>query len=338
MRHRPLGRSGIDISEIGFGTWGIGGPTPGATSYGKTDDSTSLRALGAALDHGITFFDTSGVYGYGHSEELLGLAFAHQRDRVVIATKAGLREYGAPLDFSPASIRACVEASLRRLRLEYVDLLQWHNPSAEYMESGEDEIRATAARLKRDGLIRAFGVSIRAPQDGFIALERLRPDALQANFNLLDHRVLDCGLLEAAAAASCAIIARTPLCFGFLAGEVGEETIFSADDHRSRWPREQIAWWAHGARQMRGHAKAEPGQTPSQFALRFCLSFSAVTSAIPGMLTEQEVVENAAASALGQLRDDTIAAVRETYRGLGSLVAKPVDLGRIERSSTLECT
>src|SRR5437588_5988051 len=111
MRYRPLGRSGIEISEIGFGAWGIGGCTPGATSYGKTDDSASLRALEAALDRGISFFDTSGVYGYGHSEELLGRALAGHREQVAIATKAGLREYGAPLDFSPASITAGVEAS-----------------------------------------------------------------------------------------------------------------------------------------------------------------------------------------------------------------------------------
>jgi aryl-alcohol dehydrogenase-like predicted oxidoreductase len=333
MRHRPLGRSGIDISEIGFGAWGIGGSTPGATSYGKTDDATSLRALGAALDHGITFFDTSGVYGYGHSEELLGLAFTGQRDRVVIGTKAGLREYGSQLDFSPASIRASVEGSLRRLRTDYVDLLQWHNPSAERMETDEDEIRATAERLKYDGLIRAFGISIRAPQDGFVAIRKLQPDALQTNFNLLDQRALDCGLLDAAASAGCAVIARTPLCFGFLAGHIDEATRFAPDDHRSRWPREQIEWWARGGRLMREHAASERGQTPGQFALRFCLSLVGITSAIPGMLGPGEVIENAAAGALGPLDDDVIAAVRATYRGLGQPAAKPADPGRIDRVS-----
>jgi aryl-alcohol dehydrogenase-like predicted oxidoreductase len=333
MRHRPLGRSGIDISEIGFGAWGIGGSTPGATSYGKTDDATSLRALGAALDHGTTFFDTSGVYGYGHSEELLGLAFTGQRDRVVIGTKAGLREYGSQLDFSPASIRASVEGSLRRLRTDYVDLLQWHNPSVERMETDEDEIRVTAERLKRDGLIRAFGISIRAPQDGFVAIRKLQPDALQTNFNLLDQRALDCGLLDAAASAGCAVIARTPLCFGFLAGHIDEATRFAPDDHRSRWPREQIEWWARGGRLMREHAASERGQTPGQFALRFCLSLVGITSAIPGMLGPGEVIENAAAGALGPLDDDVIAAVRATYRGLGQPAAKPADPGRIDRVS-----
>jgi aryl-alcohol dehydrogenase-like predicted oxidoreductase len=333
MRHRPLGRSGIDISEIGFGAWGIGGSTPGATSYGKTDDATSLRALGAALDHGITFFDTSGVYGYGHSEELLGLAFTGQRDRVVIGTKAGLREYGSQLDFSPASIRASVEGSLRRLRTDYVDLLQWHNPSAERMETDEDEIRATAERLKYDGLIRAFGISIRAPQDGFVAIRKLQPDALQTNFNLLDQRALDCGLLDAAASAGCAVIARTPLCFGFLAGHIDEATRFAPDDHRSRWPHKQIEWWARGGRLMREQAASERGQTPGQFALRFCLSLMGITSAIPGMLGPGEVIENAAAGALGPLDDNVIAAVRATYRGLGQPAAKPADPGRIDRVS-----
>src|ERR1041384_5899737 len=127
MRSRALGRA-LTVSEIGFGAWGIGGATPGATSYGATDDRVSLRAIEKALDLGITFFDTSNVYGYGHSEELLGQVLAGRRAQAVIATKAGLVRYGDPVDLSPDAIRTSLEQSLCRLRTDRVDLLLLHNP------------------------------------------------------------------------------------------------------------------------------------------------------------------------------------------------------------------
>src|SRR5262245_21236343 len=104
MKYRALGRTGLVVSEIGFGAWSIGGRTAGTTSYGETDDRTSLAALARALDAGITLFDTSSVYGNGHSEALIGEAFEHRRDRVVIATKAGYETWVRASDFSPASI------------------------------------------------------------------------------------------------------------------------------------------------------------------------------------------------------------------------------------------
>jgi aryl-alcohol dehydrogenase-like predicted oxidoreductase len=328
MRYRPLGRSGLTVSEIGFGAWGIGGATPGATSYGRTDDVVSLRALEEALACGINFFDTSNVYGYGHSETLLGQALRKHRDRVVIATKAGLEQYGAPADFSPARIRTSLADSLRRLRSDYIDVLQLHNPPLERIHNAAD-ICEIVDRLKSEGRIRAFGVSVREPADGLAAIERLQPDAVQANFNLLDQRAIDCGLLDAAAARQCAIIARTPLCFGFLSGQLTESTRFSSDDHRSRWSRDQIIAWTRGGRDMLSYAAA--GQTPSQFALRFCLSFAQVTSVIPGMLRQEEVAENAATSRFAPLDQLTLTALREVYRGPGAML-KPVDPGKIDHT------
>src|SRR5215470_8528531 len=106
MKYRALGRTGLVVSEIGFGAWGIGGRTVGTTSYGDTDDRTSLAALARALEVGITFFDTSSAYGNGHSEQLIGRAFAGSRAKVVIATKAGYGAWDRPPDFSPAAIIA----------------------------------------------------------------------------------------------------------------------------------------------------------------------------------------------------------------------------------------
>jgi aryl-alcohol dehydrogenase-like predicted oxidoreductase len=129
MKYRPLGRTGLSVSEIGFGCWGLGGVTPGATSYGEVDDAASLKALHRALDLGITFYDTSNLYGDGHSEELLGEAFTGRRDKVVIATKAGRSTYDTEA-YTPAELRRSVEASLRRLRSDYVDVVQVHSPSS----------------------------------------------------------------------------------------------------------------------------------------------------------------------------------------------------------------
>jgi aryl-alcohol dehydrogenase-like predicted oxidoreductase len=129
MDTRPLGP--LRVSVIGFGAWGIGGLTPKATSYGETDDAVSRRALHEALDLGITFFDTSSVYGDGRSERLIGELAASQRDRMVIATKGGIAPGYAGYDFSSPALRASLEASLRRLRTDHVDLFQLHNASAE---------------------------------------------------------------------------------------------------------------------------------------------------------------------------------------------------------------
>src|SRR5215831_10165864 len=137
MNYRPLGRTGLIVSEIGFGAWGIGGRTVEQTSYGDTDDGVSLAALAQALDRGVTFFDTSAAYGDGHSEELIGRAVKRRRDKVVIATKAGYESWDRPPDFSPATVTASAERSLRRLGTDYLDLLQLHNPPAELLVAPE---------------------------------------------------------------------------------------------------------------------------------------------------------------------------------------------------------
>ena len=109
MRQRRLGRSGLAVSEIGFGAWGIGGNKDGAVAYGPTDEAQSLDALAAALDAGINFFDTADLYGFGESERLIGAAFAGRRDKVVIASKAGMLDPQGRQDFSPAHIAASLD-------------------------------------------------------------------------------------------------------------------------------------------------------------------------------------------------------------------------------------
>lgn len=312
MNYRQLGRSGIEVSEIGFGAWGIGGATEGLTSYGDTDDEVSLAALQRAVDLGITLFDTSSVYGYGRSETLIGKAFARQRDKVVIATKAGFRAWTEEPDFTPEAIRSSCEQSLQRLQTDYIDILQLHNPSVESVARGEAV--GALEGLMRQGKVRAWGLSMRAPAEALRALEFVKPAIVQVNLNMLDVRAVTCGLLDAAAERGTGIIARTPLCFGFLSGAVTPDTVFPAGDHRLGWSRAQLKAWCDGAAEVLAAVPRPAGSTATQAALRFCLSFPAVSSVIPGMLLPAEVEENAAASRLGPLPPAAREAVLEINR------------------------
>mgnify|MGYP003332704037 FL=1 len=299
MKYRALGCTGLNVSEIGFGAWGIGGRTVGTTSYGDTDDRTSLAALGRALDLGINFYDTSSAYGDGHSEELLGQAFASRRSDVLIATKAGYESWDRPPDFSPAAVSASVDRSLRRLKSDYIDLLQLHNPPPEALREGT--LPAAMSRLQKAGKIRAWGVSAKSPAEALMVLNDCRADVIQANFNMMDVRAEASGLFAELVRRRAGFIARTPLCFGFLSGMIRRDTVFPAGDHRLGWSRAQIENWIDGASDLLQAVEASPGAEGARSALRFCLSFAAVSSVIPGILTPAEAEANAAAGDLGPL-------------------------------------
>src|ERR1044072_8090395 len=207
MRYRPLAKTGLQVSGIGFGAWGIGGRTVEQTSYGDTDDRTSLAALDRALERGITFFDTSAASGNGHSEALSGRAVRGKRSRAVIATKAGYEAWDQAPDFAPSAIVASTERSLARLGTDYIDLLPLHNPPLDLVP---------------------------APRACEIAV-------VQANFNMMDVRVLTGGLLAEVERLGVGFIGRTPLCFGFLSGTIGHDSVFPAGDHRARRPRAPLA-------------------------------------------------------------------------------------------------
>jgi aryl-alcohol dehydrogenase-like predicted oxidoreductase len=312
MNYRSLGRTGLVVSEIGFGAWGIGGRTVNQTSYGDTDDRTSLAALARAHDCGITLFDTSAAYGNGHSEELIGKALSGVRHKVVLATKAGYEAWDRPPDFSAAAIVASAERSLGRLRTDFLDLLLLHNPPLDVLLAVD--VQEALARLVASGKIRAWGASCKGPAD---ALEALRPGevpVIQANFNMMDVRAVTSGLFEEVSRRNAGFIARTPLCFGFLSGTVTRDTKFPPGDHRLGWSSAQLANWIDGARDLLEVVSASPGQDGVQAALRFCLAFPEVSSTIPGILTPTEASQNAAASGSGALPPDSVAAVLQVNR------------------------
>lgn len=309
MKYRMLGKTGIVVSEIGFGAWGIGGRTAGATSYGETNDYESASALRMAFENGITFYDTANIYGDGKSERLIGRAFRGMREKVVISSKCGFMAVSGNQDFSSAALTASVSGSLSRLGTDYLDILHLHSPAL-------DTVRAsgaydTLAGMKRAGTVRALGISVRSPEEGIIALRDFDFESVQVNFNLIDQRALDCGLFDAARKRGAGIVIRTPLAFGFLGGDV--PGTLPSSDHRSRFSDEQHALWrnapeAFDALGVRG------SRTRVQFALAFCLAFPEISSVIPGMLTAAHALENASASGAEPLSTAAISAIRGLWK------------------------
>jgi aryl-alcohol dehydrogenase-like predicted oxidoreductase len=311
--YRRLGATGIDVSEIGFGAWGIGGNIKGSVAYGPTDDRVSLAALAQAYESGITFYDTADFYGFGHSEELIGRALADVRQNIVIASKVGLLGADGRQDFTSGHIRRSVEASLTRLKTDYLDLYQCHSPVLSDLAARDGEAVATLRALRDEGKIRSFGISLRAPEDGPAAIDNFGFEVIQVNFNLVDQRARQNGLLQQCADAGVGVIGRTPLCFGFLTGAYSGEGGFDPDDHRSKWSPEQVDRWASAYRLFVSGLLEKRKQTHAQFALRYCLSYDGISTVIPGMLTAAEVEENAAAGSLGLFSRDEVDSMEQTY-------------------------
>ena len=305
MRRRRLGNTDIEVSELAFGAWAIGGRTEGPTSYGETDDKVSLRALRHALASGITFFDTSNVYGDGHSETLLGQAFRTDRANVVFATKVGWPSYTDPADFSPHGIRTSLEGSLRRLQTDYIDLLQLHNPPLSWRET-HPHLLDTLRELTAAGKVRAIGVSVRSPEEAQAFVAEAAVASIQANFNMMDTRVITSGLLPALGEGGQSFLARTPLCFGFLSGRIDQATVFVPGDHRAAWSVEQRRRWIEGAAIFKSVVESSASGPLHEAALRFCLSFPGVAAVLSGMLNEAEVAQNAAAIEKGPLPEPVL--------------------------------
>ncbi|HEV8509045.1 MAG TPA: aldo/keto reductase [Gemmatimonadales bacterium] len=289
MNRRTLGRTGLSVSEIGFGAWAIGGNAFG-NSYGPTDDGESQRAIRKAFDLGCNFFDTADVYGHGHSEELLGAALHDVRDQVIIATKVGgnFYDHDIHMDFTPAYLRFAVERSLGRLRTDRIDLLQLHNPPINLISAMETYEPLEA--MKREGLIRFYGVSVHPPEEGLAAVQATMPDTVQIVYNLARREAEDT-FLPTAQAANVGVIAREPLANGFLAGRYHPESTWERGDIRSRMPRPYVTQLAALGQRVRELA-GKSGMTAAQLALKFVLDRPEVACAIVGMKTVQHVEEN----------------------------------------------
>ncbi len=312
LRRRPLGRTGIEVTEVGFGAWAIGGNEHG-NSLGPTDDAVSRAAIDAALEAGITFFDTSDIYGWGKSERLLGEALGAARAGVVLATKGGA-------DVSnPAALRKCYEPdylrtalarSLERLRTDRVDLYQIHDPPLEAIRSPatQDALR----RIKEEGLARAVGVSLHTLDEGLAALESGAYDTIQVAYNVGNQWAAG-RLLEPARARGVGFIAREPLAQGYLAGAYGPDHDFGPGDVRGAWPREHRAFLAELSGRMRDyfHVRRKLDRPLAAIALQFVLAEPSVATVIASMKTPAQVAANVAAAGMPALAKAELAWLRE---------------------------
>ena len=217
MDYRPLGRTGWNISTVSYGAWAIGGPAEASGTpigWGRTSDDESLAAIRRARDLGVTFFDTADSYGFGRSESLLGIVLSRTRQEVVLATKVGVvRGSTGELkkDFSRQHIFHAVDGSLKRLRTDYIDVYQVHNPTID--ELRREEIQEAMDMLQDAGKIRFWGVSISTPEEGLEIVQRGWAHTLQVLYNVLNQAPAR-ELFPAAKEKGYGLIARVPLANG----------------------------------------------------------------------------------------------------------------------------
>jgi myo-inositol catabolism protein IolS len=315
MRVRTLGKTGIKVSEVGFGAWAIGGPAELgglAVGWGEADDRDSIRALEAAFDAGINFYDTADVYGMGHSEELLARVFGKRRAQVVIASKGGnLNDEAGRWQkiFTGTFLAQRVEDSLRRLRTDYIDLYQLHTPRTDEEFAQALTSAETMNRLVEQGKLRAYGLSIGPLEHGLRQIEHGFGATIQVIYNALE-RAPEAKLLPAAKQANYGIIPRVPLASGFLTGKYTRDTQFDARDHRSRMTAEQKKDWTEKANRLKPIAK-ELGITLAQLALQYILANDAVSVVIPGARNADQARQNAAVGKLPPLSDAVVARIRK---------------------------
>lgn len=319
---RVLGKTGFEVSPVGFGAWAIGG------SWGEeVEEATALAALHAAVDAGTNFIDTADVYGGGRSERLIGQLLKERRERIYVATKMG-RNSGWSDSYQ--DVESAAMSSLKNLGVETLDLVQLHCVSMETLRGPVWEHLET---LKEKGLIRFYGASVESIEEGLHCIEYSNCASLQVIFNIFRQRLID-ELFPAAQAADVGLIARVPLASGILTGKFGQNHQFAADDHRNfnadgqsfnagetfaGVPFERGVEFAQKIRAIVGDNRNGDNHNGdsaplSAQALRWILDYQAVSTVIPGAKTPEQAQQNAFAATLPQLSPEVHTALQQLYR------------------------
>jgi aryl-alcohol dehydrogenase-like predicted oxidoreductase len=319
--HRTLGRSGIEVSPLGFGCWAIGGewstPDGQPLGWGKVDDEESVRAVRRALDLGVTFFDTADAYGAGHSERVLARALGKRRSDVVVATKWGNvideeRRLLTGSDDSPAYARRALTASLRRLDTDHVDLYQLHLSDADPERAAQ--LRDSCEEFVREGLIRAYAWSTDDPERAAVFAQGVHCAAVQHRLNVLQDAP---ELLALCAESDLASVNRSPLAMGLLTGKHTAGQALEAGDIRNAPPAWLPGFTEQGGADPQWLARVDAlkeiltsgGRTLAQGALAWLWARSPRTVPIPGFRSVAQAEENAGAIAKGPLTAGQLAEV-----------------------------
>lgn len=318
MRYRTYGKTGWQVSEIGFGAWALGG------DWGPVDDMHSVETLLSAWERGINFVDTAQMYGKGHSEEVIGRALKNWAgEHIYIATKVQPVEWPYPGDDNPemegrypkSYVREQCEASLRRLGLETIDVYQLHGWFPKGIE--HTEWFEILSELKQEGKIRSIGISIRdyRPEDGIKIAQTGKVETAQVVYNIFEQRPAD-QLLPVCAENGVAVLARVPFDESALVGNWTAETYdswASNDIRRAYFKGERFSCTLQKVEQIKKLVREMTGDryaSLAEVALRFCLSNPQVNCVIPGMVTLEQLESNTKASDGQALPDELLDALK----------------------------
>jgi aryl-alcohol dehydrogenase-like predicted oxidoreductase len=313
MEQRTVGRLGRSFSIIGIGTWQLG------ADWGSVEPAEAEATLEAAVEAGITFFDTADVYGDGRSEQFNGALYARHPE-IFVATKMGRRVEQRLENYSPMNFDAWNDRSRSNLDVQTLDLVQLHCPPDEVYES--DAVFAALDQMVRDGRIRAYGVSVETCEQALAAIARPNVASVQIILNCFRLKPLE-QVLPAAAQAGVGIIARVPLASGMLSGRYDANTTFAPNDHRN-YNRHGEAFdvgetfsgvpYDVGLQAVEElKSLVDPGVTLAQFALRWVIDQPGVSTVIPGARNPEQVRANAAVAALAPLSDEQLSGVADVY-------------------------
>ena len=315
MRNRTLGRTGRDVSEIGFGAWQIG------ADWGDVDEDEAVATLHAAADAGVTFFDTADVYGDGRSERLVGrLLRERPDDGITVATKMGRRLDQTVENYSPAHFRAWNDRSRENLGVETLDLVQLHCPPTDLYY--HPEVFADLDAMVDEGRIAAYGVSVERVEEALKAIEYPGVATVQIIANPFRQRPTGLFFAEARR-RGVGVIVRVPLASGLLSGKYTRDTTFSADDHRQFNRHGEVfdvgETFAGVPFEVGLDAVEElrplvpEGATLAQLTLRWILMHDAVSTVIPGARNAEQTRGNAAAADVAALSDETMEKIAAVY-------------------------
>lgn len=328
MQYRKLGSSDLNVSAVALGTWAVGG----GPWWGDSDDQESIRAIQAAIDAGVTLIDTAPVYGFGHSEEIVGRAIRGRRDKVVLATKCGLwwndatgaihfkqDAYTVRRCLEPRTVRIEVENSLRRLGTDRIDLLQTHAQATEPFKTRIADTMACLMELRQHGKIREIGVSNCTPaqMDAYRAAGVLVSN--QPRYSLLD-RAIEADLLPYCREHDIAVLAYSPLEQGLLTGTISMDTRFAPEAFRNK-----LSWFAPERRQTvlnllaKWHALTQKYRcTLSQLVIAWTIAQPGLTVALCGARKVANAIENAGAGSL-ELAPEDVALMRRDAEAVAPL-------------------
>ena len=318
MEERVLGRTERPVSVVGLGTWQIGG------SWGDVSDTDAFAVLEAAVEAGVTFFDTADAYGDGRSEQLIGRFLVDHPDlAVTVGTKIGRRAEQQPDNYTLANFRAWLERSRRNLAVDRIDLVQLHCPPTPVYS--RDEVYDALDSLVAEGVIAAYGVSVETCDEALTAISRRGTATVQIILNAFRRKPLDY-VLPAAEAAGVGVIARVPLASGLLSGRYTTETQFAENDHRNynrhgesfdvgeTFSGVDFETGVAAAQEFTGLVQEHLGDvTPARAALAWVVQQPGVTTVIPGARSAEQARANAAAGSLAALPPAFLDAVAELY-------------------------